>query len=63
MFKKCFTPKTPHKKNNKDFLAGPLVEVPTKKKQKRLCQGKKVTVDYGFPWDTNTGLLGRSPCY
>ena len=22
--------------------------------------GEKVAVDYGFPWDTNTGLLGRT---
>ena len=27
----------------------------------RPCQGEKVTVNYGFSWDTNTGLPSRRP--
>ena len=42
-------------------VAGPPVEVQTIEKKKGEVRGKKVTVVYGFPWDMNTGLLGRSP--
>ena len=44
-----------------------IVELPgrscraPKKKTSHACQRKKVVVDYGFPWDMNTVLLGRSP--
>ena len=34
---------------------------PPEKKQLVPVMGEKVAVDYGFPWDTNTSLLGRSP--
>ena len=40
-----------------------LCEKKTKKTKKQLAlvRRKKVAVDYGFPWDTNSGLFGRSP--
>ena len=33
----------------------------SRKNPTHLCQGKKVTVVYGFSWDMNTGLLGTCP--